>query len=158
MNTSKLLRSAALCIGLLSSSAWGFTDLSGTPTSLSAHIGNGKWTVVEVWKSDCGACRQHMPSFVAFDGKLDNTRLLGISLDGLMSADAQAMIDEFEIPFPTLLSDYAEVNAWLEETTEESLIGTPTFLIFNPQGEVLAAQAGIVSTAALEKFILANSQ
>jgi thioredoxin-related protein len=49
------------------------------------------------------------------------------------------------------------MNAWMMENVGEGLIGTPTFIIFNPEGKLVAAQPGIISTDSLETFIKENS-
>ena len=150
--------SVAMVLLMLSSLAVAFTDLEGKEDSIQNYLGKGKWTIIEIWKSDCHSCRQHMPSMVEFDRKLDNVRILGITLDGQAGiSDANNFLADFDIKFPNLVSNPTEVNAWLEENIEESLRGTPTFILFNDKGELIAAQAGIVPIESLEKFIISNS-
>ncbi len=143
----------------LSTSAFAFTDLKGEQIEIEKQLGGGKWSIVELWASDCGACRQHMPSMVKFDGKLKNARILGIALDGQKGiADAKAFIKEFDIKFKNFISNPIEASAWMEKIAGEPLIGTPTFMLFNPKGKLVAAQPGMVPTASLEKFIKENSK
>ena len=143
---------------MLSSSAYAFTDLKGNKDSILNHIGKDKWTIVEVWASDCHACRMHMPEMVEFDGKLKNARLLGISLDGQKGVgDAEDFIAQYGIKFPTLLTNPIEMSIWMEQSIGESLRGTPTFILFDPKGMLVAAQPGIVAVSSLEKFIMDNS-
>ena len=143
---------------VLSTAANAFTNFDGDKTTIEEQIGNGKWTVVEVWASDCGACRMHMPSMVEFDGTLDNVRILGIALDGQPGKEAaQDMIDEYKMPFKNILSNPIELNAWMELNAEEGLVGTPTFMIFNPEGQLRALQAGILPITSLENYFKANS-
>ena len=99
-----------------------------------------------------------MPDMVKFDGKLDNVRVLGIALDGQPGKKAaQDMIDEYGMPFRNILSNPIEMNAWMELNAEEGLIGTPTFMIFNPEGVLTALQPGILPTTSLVSYIEANS-
>ena len=143
----------------LSNSAFAFTDIDGKKDLIENHIGKNKWTIVEVWESSCPACRMHMPDMVKFDGKLKNARILGITLDGQKGIeDAEDFIAEFDIKFPTLVTNYVEMNIWMQQSIGESLVGTPTFILFDPEGKLVAAQPGIVSTASLEKFIIENSK
>ena len=143
---------------LLSNSAFAFTDMKGKKDSIQNHIGNNKWTILEVWESNCPACRMHMPDMVKFDGKLKNARILGVSLDGQDGIDAaETFIDEYDVKFPTLITNFVEMNIWMQQSIGESLVGTPTFILFDPEGKLVAAQPGIVSTASLEKFIVQNS-
>lgn len=143
---------------MLTGTASAFTEFDGTQTTIEKQVGKGKWTLIEVWASDCGACRKHMPEMVEFDGKMENLEIVGIALDGQPGKHkAKAMIDEYKMGFKNIISNPIEFNAWMEYNAEESLIGTPTFLIFNPQGELVAAQPGIISVASVEKFIKSKS-
>lgn len=141
-----------------SSNAFAFTDLNGKKDTISNHIGKDKWTIVEIWESNCSACRMHMPEMVKFDGKLKNARILGISLDGQAGIDnAEDFLAEYDVKFPTIITNYVEMNIWMQKAIGESLMGTPTFILFDPKGKLVAAQPGIVSVASLEKFITDNS-
>jgi thiol-disulfide isomerase/thioredoxin len=147
----------------LSTSASAFTDLKGKKVEIEKQLGDGKWSIVELWGSDCQACRQHMPSMVEFDGKLKdklkNARIVGITLDGQEGiANAKSFIKDFDIKFKTIVSNPIEVNAWMQEVVGEGLIGTPTFILFDPKGKVVAAQPGMVPIASLETFIKENSK
>ncbi|MCK5897205.1 MAG: TlpA family protein disulfide reductase [Cocleimonas sp.] len=143
---------------LLSTTSFAFTDLKGKALDIEKQLGGGKWSIVELWASDCHACRQHMPSMVKFDGKLKNARILGVALDGQAGiADANAFVKEFGIKFKNIVSNPIEMNAWMMENVGEGLIGTPTFILFNPEGKLVAAQPGMISTESLETFIKENS-
>ena len=62
------------------------------------------------------------------------------------------------MPFANILTDPIEMHLWLTNNAEEGLIGTPTFMIFNPEGDLKALQPGILPIASLEKYIKANSE
>jgi len=144
---------------MLSTSAYAFTDLSGKTDSINNHIGKDKWTIVEVWASDCPACRTHMPDMVKFDGKLKNARILGVTLDGQAGIDdAEDFLLEFDVKFPTIVTNPIEMSIWMEQNIGEPLRGTPTFILFDPDGKLVAAQPGIVAVTSLEKFIMDNSK
>ncbi len=154
-----LLLSFVLISTLLSNSAFAFSDIDGKKDSIMNHIGKDKWTIVEVWESNCAACRMHMPDMVKFDGKLKNARILGVALDGKRGIDdIEDFIAEYDINFPTIVTNFVEMNVWMQQRIGESLVGTPTFILFDPEGKLVAAQPGIVSTNSLEKFITENSK
>ncbi len=150
----------SLSLFFISGTASAFTNINtGAKDNITSHIGKNKWTIMEVWTSDCPSCRAHMPEMVKFDGKLKNARIVGVSLDGQRGKeDAQDFIDEFDIKFPTILSNAIEMNVWMQQNLGEPLVGTPTFILFDPEGKLVAAQPGIVATASLEKFIIQNSK
>ena len=159
---NKIIKSFLIGLMLLSlnHTALAFSNLeSGKTDSIENHIGKNKWTIVEVWASDCPACRAHMPEMVKFDGKLKNARILGVSLDGKQGIDdAEDFLAEFDVKFPTILTNPIEMNVWMQQRIGESLVGTPTFILFDPEGKLVAAQPGIVSTTSLETFITQNSK
>ena len=156
---NKILMSFFLSLMLASTNANAFTDMEGKPDLISNHIGKGKWTILEVWESNCPACRMHMPEMVKFDGKLKNARILSVSLDGQRGIKAaEDFIDEYDMKFPTILTNFVEMNIWMQKSIGESLVGTPTFILFDSEGKLVAAQPGIVSTESLEKFITENSK
>lgn len=149
----------SLTLLLFNSSAFAFTDMNGKKDSIENHIGKNKWTILEVWQSNCPACRMHMPDMVKFDGKLQNARIVGVTLDGQDGIDAaETFVDEFGVKFPTIVTNFIEMNIWMQQSIGESLMGTPTFILFDPEGKLVAAQPGVVSTLSLEKFILQNSK
>lgn len=151
--------SLLLASTLLTNSVFAFSDIDGKEDSIMNHIGKDKWTIVEVWESNCAACRMHMPDMVKFDGKLKNARILGIALDGKRGIDdIEDFIAEYDVQFPTIVTNFVEMNIWMQQSIGESLVGTPTFILFDPEGKLVAAQPGIVSTASLEKFITDNSK
>jgi len=155
---AKTLFLSIITAAALSTAANAFTTFEGEKTTIEEKVGNGKWTVVKVWASDCHACRIHMPDMVEFNGTMDNVEILGIALDGQPGKEAaQDMIDEYKVPFTNILSNVIELNAWMELNAEESLVGTPTFMIFSPDGKLAALQAGILPTTSLEKFIKSKS-
>jgi len=143
---------------IISINTYAFTDMKGKKDDITNHIGKDKWTIVEVWDSNCHFCRKHMPELVKFDGKLNNTRILGISLDGQDGVEAaEDFISEFNIKFINMLSNPIEMNIWMQQNLEESLIGTPVFMLFDTDGSLVAAQQGVVSVESLETFITENS-
>ena len=156
---NKILMSFFLFLMLASTNANAFTDMEGKPDLISNHIGKGKWTILEVWESNCPACRMHMPEMVKFDGKLKNARILSVSLDGQRGIKAaEDFIDEYDMKFPTILTNLVEMNIWMQKSMGGPLVGTPTFILFDSEGKLVAAQPGIVSTESLEKFITENSK
>ncbi|TCJ88229.1 TlpA family protein disulfide reductase [Cocleimonas flava] len=152
------LKSVLLGALIIGSNAFAFTDMNGKQDSINNHIGKDKWTILEIWESTCSACRSHMPEMVEFDGKLKNARIIGVTLDGVRGIeDAEDFIAEYDMKFTNLVSNYVEMNIWMEQSIGESLRGTPTFILFDPEGKLVAAQPGIVAISSLEKFITQNS-
>lgn len=142
------------CLALFTPPASALTDMHGKTASLETLVGQGKWTVVEVWASDCRACRGSIHHTVDFETANPDVDVIGISLDGADGkANAEKFIDEFGLDFPNLLSNASEIDQYLYSTAKESFIGTPTFMLYNPQGKLLAVQPGVVTEEELGAFI-----
>ena len=63
-----------------------------------------------------------------------------------------------QVNFPNLLSDAVEISGILYTAAGESLVGTPTMIVYNPQGELAAVQPGPVMAQDLIRFIQREEQ
>lgn len=142
------------CLTLFTGHAAALTDMEDKPASIEALVGKGKWTVMEVWASDCRACRGSIHETVNFEAANPDVDVVGISLDGADGkANAEKFIEEFGLDFTNLLSDPSEFDKYLYNTAKESFIGTPTFMVYNPEGKLLAVQPGALTEEVLSAFI-----
>lgn len=131
-------------------------DLDGAYHGLSEYTGQGKWTVVMLWASDCHICNQEAHQYVAFHEahKDSDATVLGISLDGKQKLDeARAFVERHQVSFPNLIDDPAKVAQFYSAKTGQSFRGTPTFMVYDPQGRLRGAQVGAVPTRIIESFI-----
>lgn len=158
--TKKTINSAiiALMTSLLllttTHSALAMTDMNGNHKQLQTMVGNGKWTVAKVWAADCHACRRSIHYLTQFQQRFPQAAVFGVSVDGQDGKqDAQHFIREFNLTFPNLLSDATEVDEYLYAKVGETLVGTPTIIVFNPQGKIEAVQPGAVTPQDLIGFI-----
>jgi len=137
----------------------GFEDFNGKPQVLENYLGKGKWTVVMMWASDCHICNREAHEYVDFHmihSDVDAT-VLGISLDGeSRKKAAKKFIKKHAVDFPNLIAEPEYVSAMYKKLTGQFFAGTPSFLIYSPDGELKAAQAGAVPTALIEDFIKQN--
>lgn len=141
---------------LFTPAAFALSSLDGTAASFDQLAVKDKWTVVEVWASDCRACRASIHEIIDFEASNPDVAVRGISLDGETAegkAKAQKFIDEFGLTFDNLVSNPSEFDKYLYGTHKQSFIGTPTFMIYDPQGKLRAVQAGAVAAQALADFI-----
>ena len=149
-----------LCGLLVVTSSWAdLMDLEGRPGRLADYTGKGKWTVVMFWASDCRVCNAEINHYIQFGQDHQNTvSMLGISLDGQAGLDAaRAFVKRHAVPFPNLVGDPATVATLYQSLTEHTLVGTPSFLVYNPKGELIGAQEGAIPPALIVKFIDDNT-
>ena len=133
-----------------------FRSLDGEPARLEDYTGNGKWLVVMIWASDCHICNQEAAAYAHFyeTQREKGVGVLGISMDGdERKPAALTFVERHALPFPNLIADPGMISLYYASITQEPLRGTPTFLVYDPEGKLAAAQAGAVSPQAIEKFI-----
>jgi peroxiredoxin len=150
---------AALLLGAAAASAAPLQDFDGKPRELAEFTGQGQWTVVKIWASYCAVCNNEAHAYVAFHDahKARDARMLGISLDGADNiADAQGFIERHQLNYPNLLTDPDTGNLLYMMLTGKPLTGTPAFLVYAPDGTLLAEQVGAVPVALLEQFMADN--
>lgn len=133
---------------------------SGESSVLQSYTGKGKWLVVMIWRSDCHICNVEAESYVQLheERKDKDLRVMGISTDGAAGmADARAFVERHHVTFPNLIAEGEDVVGLYSELTGDFLAGTPTFLVFNPEGVLKAAQVGAVPVDVIEDFVRKNS-
>ena len=140
-------------------SAFQIEDFDGSIVSLDDKTGIGKWTVVMFWAHDCGICRAEFPLCSDFNERRGDVDVIGISIDGAANKHlAQEFLDISKPSFPSYLSSLTMVSLNYQVITEENFRGTPTFLLFTPEGELIGSMPGKLYIGALEEFINQRSQ
>ena len=140
------------------SSAFDLKDFNGTAVNLDDKIGNDKWTLVMFWAHHCGVCKAEFPTISEFHRNRDDVDVIGISVDGDEKKQlAQQFLDATNPSFPSYITSLTVVAANYQALTQEDFRGTPTFLLFTPEGELLGNNPGKMSVEALAKFISNNS-
>ena len=131
-------------------------DVEGREHSIYEYIGQGKWLVVVVWGPKCPACIEEMPVIQMMYDDMDKKQfsVLGLVLDypSFGYAKIKQVKEYFEnniVEFPNLL-----ISAKIfDRLGIGRLEGTPTIMVLDPQGEVLAMQAGIIPRKTIEVFL-----
>lgn len=149
-----------LGLSLVAGSAANAMEMQSVETGESLKLedltGNGKWTLVMFWATNCHICKLQKPDMSAFHDKHKDTtaEVIGVALDGMGRLDAvQRYIDETKPSFPSYVADSLIISSYYFGMTEDSLRGTPTYLLFNPEGELLGSNPGLLSVEAIESFI-----
>ena len=157
-----LLASLIACMTLVAHAAdeITFTDFAGEPRTIESYAGDGRWLVVMVWAHNCHVCNQEAEAYAQFhDAHRDSdAHVLGISLDGAAhKADAEAFIERHDLPFPNLIGEPERVMLSYLVLTQTQFRGTPSILLYGPDGKLRAAQAGAVPVTSIEAYIARNS-
>jgi len=153
----RVLIFSLICTMLGATSAWAgspFLDLlttDGERLSDDQGIGEGQWTLVMIWATDCHICKQQKPIISAFhdEHKDSDARVFGIALDGRPGlAEVREYLSEHTVSFPNYVGEYPVIAINYQEMTEEDLRGTPTYLLFDPKGVLKGNNPGPISIGA----------
>lgn len=139
----------------------GLVNIDGAALTDAAGIGEGQWTLVMIWATSCHICQEQKPLISAFHNahKDTNAKVFGIALDGEPRLDVvKKYMDRYEVAFPTYVGDFQDVAESYQQLSAESLRGTPTYLLFDPSGELKGNNPGAISVEAVEKFMARHSQ
>ncbi len=131
-------------------------DLAGRQTTIDAHIGMGRWTLVVLWASNCPVCASEMPRYGAYYASCPEPKfsLLGVALDGY--ARRRRIVEtmmRWNMGFPSLVAESLALQWTCGEPHEASLYGTPTFMLFDPSATLRKLNLGPVWISELETFI-----
>jgi peroxiredoxin len=114
-----------------------------------------------IWAADCPVCNTEAPSYARLhEANADQgIRVLGVSIDGEANKPAaRAFIQAHDLPFPNLIGEPGMVGLYYAALTQEAFLGTPTIMVFDPDGNLAAAQAGAVSPDAIKHYIAKKNQ
>lgn len=133
-----------------------FSDFAGQPRTVEEYIGDGRWLVVMIWAHDCHVCNNEAEGYAQFHEahKDSDARVLGLSIDGAANrAGAEAFIARHDLPFPNLIGEPEASMLYYMMLTRSQFRGTPSILLYDPEGKLRAAQAGAVPIASIEAYI-----
>ena len=127
-------------------------DLNGKDHNVNEYIGQGKWTIVNVWSSDCPICKRdiyHM-TFFYDDHKKKDATVLGLSIDGYDHRDkAQGFVNDQSLNFPNLIGTPDDPS----RLSGTMFIGTPTYYFFSPEGKFMTQRIGPITQAQAEDIL-----
>ncbi|PKA84258.1 thiol-disulfide isomerase/thioredoxin [Ulvibacter sp. MAR_2010_11] len=114
---------------------------------------SGKYVYIDVWATWCGPCIREIPALkeveAAYHGK--NIAFVSISIDVPNDYDKwKAMVVEKELGGIQLMAD----NNWKSKFVEEyGILGIPRFILIDPQGKIVDADAPRPSDAKLRSML-----
>lgn len=137
-----------------------FKDFDGQAGSIGEYTGDGRWLMLMIWAHDCHVCNVEVEGYAHFhvERYQDDAHVLGLSIDGAANkAAAIDFIERHDVPFPSLIGELTDVAAYFQALTGRPFRGTPSILLYDPDGELRAAQAGAVPISAIEAYIAQNT-
>lgn len=150
------LAAATLLLASGHAAAFELKDFSGNSTSVDTLLPINQWTLVMLWSIDCVACEEQKPMIDAFhqDHHRSNARVIGVSTDGDKNLPS---VIEHANKRPTSFNNYIAVSGTFAESysaaTGKKFFGTPTYLLYDTSGSLVATHAGVIDRKLLERIV-----
>ena len=136
-------------------------SMSLKPASLDDFVAmhdsaNPRWTLVMIWSTTCHVCDHEVPKYAKFAEQSEQTGIdvVGVALDGFDGRDAvKRFFREREVSLTNLMADPRLFSLEYAARVGEALRGTPTFLLFSPDGRLRANNPGALRIEALERYV-----
>lgn len=153
MRALSLLLGAVLTLCAVSADArpFEFKDMQGNVQRLNDY--RGKWVLVNFWATWCPPCLEEVPDLVELHEAHKKTDLvvIGVALDSTEKS-VKAFVTKRKVTYPIVLGDYDMA----EQVGQIEVL--PTSYLYNPQGELVSYQEGILSRESVESYIKNKSK
>jgi thiol-disulfide isomerase/thioredoxin len=154
----RLVAGFAICILLIASSANAFQlqSLKSERVNLNDYVGDGRWTLVMFWSTDCIPCEEQKPMIESFHRQHSDidARVVGIALDGMENyAGIKKLVDHHKPSYPNLVVFTDVFYRQYKELTGKDFRATPTYLLYSPDGQLTGSRAGRIERSMLESIV-----
>ncbi len=128
-----------------------FKDTQGNAQRLSDY--RGKWVLVNFWATWCPPCLEEVPDLVKLHEahKAKDLVVIGVALDSTEKS-VKAFVAKRNITYPIVLGDYDMA----EQVGKVEVL--PTSYLYNPQGELVSYQEGLLSRESVESYIKSKTK
>lgn len=122
-------------------------DLHGKTISLSDY--RGKWVLVNFWGTWCPPCLKEIPELVSLHQahKDKDLVVVGIAVDSGPAKTVAEFVQSHNIPYPMVIDD----DSSRQQLGDMNVL--PTSYLYNPKGELVSYQQGVVTRESVETYI-----
>ena len=137
-----------------------FENFEGQPVTIEQYFDGEHWLVVVIWSFRCPICQKELPTYADLARRQQSGSfiVIGLSIDGQEGfGGAWALLEELGNDFKSLIGEADGVADFVLSHSRQPFRGTPTIMIFNPSGILVAFQGGPVPVDSIEGFIAQRS-
>jgi thiol-disulfide isomerase/thioredoxin len=123
-----------------------FKDMQGQQQRLQDY--RGKWVLVNFWATWCPPCLEEIPDLVSLHEahkKIDLV-VIGVALDS-SEKSVREFVAKRHVSYSVVLGDYDMAK----QVGEVEVL--PTSYLYNPQGELVSYQEGLLTRSSIESYI-----
>lgn len=159
MNNISTLATALLCtlvLGIANASDLEVVDLHGKPSNLNVMIKDQHWNIVMAWATYCPACKKDFLKLNEFikSHTQDSVHVIGVSVDGADKINVvEKTVREYELKFDNAISEFNDFTGLYLFETDQYFAGTPTYMVYSPEGALVAHGAGRMDFERLSQFL-----
>jgi len=120
------------------------------------YVGDDRWTLIMFWATDCIPCEEQKPALEAFHQRLspDVASVVGVAIDGMENRGEIARLNALHDPsYPNLVVFTDVFQRQYQELVGKPFRTTPTFLVFDPQGNLRGNLYGYIDFDALVQHV-----
>jgi len=125
--------------------------------NLMDYVSDDKWTVVMFWSTDCFVCEEQKPALETFhlENRSTLAEVVGVATDGMEKRGEIERLNQLHNPsYPNLVAFSDVFLRQFEELVGKPYRASPTFVIFDPQGNVFGRLFGYVDFEALASSMM----
>ena len=124
--------------------------------ALEDELESGRWELVMFWATYCHVCKKDFEKLAKFMEENSSVpmTIVGVVLDGVdEKAKTNSLVEKNDLKYTHILADYPKANEVYEASSGQRLIGTPSYLLYNPDNELVAFNANAIDLDALEILV-----
>jgi len=125
-------------------------DLNQIPQQITPQ--KGEWLLIQAWTLDCAVCERQKPELSELNASYNNFRVVNLSLDGLGNLGAiQSRVSQKQYTMRNYVAELDSFRSIMSECFGKTYLGTPTYILYSPNSEVMAVRTGPFNLKALPK-------
>ena len=120
------------------------------------ELKQGRWELVKLWATYCPVCKrdfEKLGKFIQDNPEIPIT-IIGVVVDGIEERDkALSQIDKRNLHYTHLLTNFDHAKEYFNKQSGANFIGVPSYILFNPDNEMVGFNQSAIDIDALEIFV-----